>query len=364
MKISTITQILEQWAPLAYAEDFDNVGLLVGNKDNDCENVLIAHDVSEAVVEEALQKKCQLIICFHPIIFKGLKSLTGKNYVEKTVIKAIENKIAIYALHTALDNHKEGISFTLGKTIGLLNQRILIPQKNTLYQLTTYVPTAQKEIVLEALHTAGAGAIGNYSQCSFSTLGEGQFLGDDHSNPQLGKQHTLTKVPEVKIQVIVPKHCKNNVLNALQENHPYESVAYELIAVENLNPDIGLGSIGELSQPMQREDFMTHIKESLHISSLRHSDSKKTMIKKVAVLGGSGSFCINAAIAQGADALVTADLKYHDFYVPENGLLLVDAGHYETEHFTKKIIQDFLTKKILNFAFTLSEVNTNPVKYF
>ena len=364
MKISAITQILEQWAPLAYAEEFDNVGLLVGNKENYCENVLLSHDVSEAVVEEAILKKCALIICFHPIIFKGLKSLTGKNYVEKTVIKAIENKIAIYALHTALDNHKEGVSYSLGKTIGLKSQRILLPQKNTLYQLTTYVPPTHKEKVLKAMHTSGAGAIGHYSQCSFSTTGEGQFLGDAASNPQLGEQLKLTKVTEVRIQVIVPKHLKTDIINALQQSHPYESVAYELIAVENLNPDIGLGSIGELAKPMQQQDFMKHLKKSLHIPVLRHSHSKKTIIKKVAVLGGSGSFCINAAIAQGADALVTADLKYHDFYIPENELLLIDAGHYETEHFTKKIIQEFLTKKFPNFAFTLSEVNTNPVKYF
>ncbi|MCH1518117.1 MAG: Nif3-like dinuclear metal center hexameric protein [Flavobacteriaceae bacterium] len=364
MKISAITHILEQWAPLSYAEDFDNVGLLVGNKEANCENVLIAHDVSEAVVEEAVGKNCQMIICFHPIIFKGLKSLTGKNYVEKTVIKAIENKIAIYALHTALDNHKKGINYTLGETLGLKNQRILIPQKNTLFQLTTYVPSAQKTDVLAALHKAGAGSIGHYSQCSFTVTGEGQFLGDNHSTPQQGTKESLSKLTEDSLRVIVPKHCKKQVIDALQDSHPYESVAYELIAVENLNPDIGLGSIGELEQSMSLATFLEHTKTSLKVPAIRHSASEKDQIKKVAVLGGSGSFCINAAIAQGADALVTADLKYHDFYTPEKGLLLVDAGHYETEHFTKKIIQEFLTKKIPNFAFTLSEVNTNPVKYF
>ena len=364
MKISAITHQLDQWAPLAYAEDFDNVGLLVGNKETNCENVLIAHDVSMRVVEEAVEKKCQLIICFHPIIFKGLKSLTGKNYVEKTVIKAIENKIAIYALHTALDNHKKGISYALGETLGLKNQRILMPKKKTLLHLTTYVPVTHKAIVLDALHKAGAGSLGQYSHCSFSVTGEGQFLGDENSTPYLGEKKSLTKVAEESIRVIVPKHCKKPVLAALLDSHPYESVAYELIEVENLNPTIGLGSIGELENPMPLTIFLRHIKESLNVPTIRHNDSQKSQIKKVAVLGGSGSFCIDAAIAQGADALVTADLKYHDFFTPENNLLLVDAGHYETEHFTKKIIQEYLTKKIPNFAFTLSDVNTNPVKYF
>ncbi len=364
MKISAITQQLEQWAPLAYAEDFDNVGLLVGNKEANCENVLIAHDVSERVVEEAVEKKCQLIICFHPIIFKGLKSLTGKNYVEKTVIKALENKVAIYALHTALDNHKDGISYTLGKTLGLKNQRILLPKNNTLFHLTTYVPAAQKAIVLDALHNAGAGSLGQYSHCCFSVAGEGQFLGDENSAPYLGEKKSLTKVAEESIRVIVPKHCKKPVLDALLRSHPYESVAYELIEIENVNPTIGLGSIGELENPMALDVFLKHVKGALNVPAIRHSDSQKKRINKVAVLGGSGSFCINTAIAQGADALVTADLKYHDFFIPENDLLLVDAGHYETEHFTKKIIQEYLTKKIPNFAFTLSVVNTNPVKYF
>lgn len=364
MKIEHIIQTLEEWTPLSYAEDFDNVGLLVGDKNRICSGALITHDVTVAVVEEAIASNCNLIICFHPIIFKGLTSITGKNYVEKTVLKAIENKIAIYALHTALDNHKKGISYRLGELLDLQQQYILIPQKNSLFHLTTYVPLNEKENVLAALHEAGAGSIGDYSQCSFSIHGEGQFLPDEESTPAIGDQNILTKLEETQLSVIVPKHTKNKVLKALSNTHPYETVAYELVATENQHPDVGLGSIGQLKKPLPLNDFLMHVKQALSVAYIRHSETHLKEIKTVAVLGGSGSFSIDAAKAQGADALITADLKYHDFFRGENTLLLVDAGHYETEQFTKRIILEYLTKKIPNFAFTLSEVNTNPVKYF
>ncbi len=364
MKINQIIQTLEDWAPISYAEDFDNVGLLVGDKNRSCHGALITHDVSVAVVAEAIAAGCNLIICFHPIIFKGLTSITGKNYVEKTVLMAIENKIAIYALHTALDNHQNGISYHLGQLLNLKEQRILIPQKNSLFHLTTYVPLPSKDQLLKALYEAGAGKIGEYSQCSFAVEGEGQFLPSENSQPTIGVKEEHTKVAEVQIRLIVPKHAKNRVLNALASAHPYEAAAYELVAVENQHPNVGLGSIGTLQEPLALEAFLEHVKKALQVPHLRHSESEHKKIKKVAVLGGSGSFSIAAAKAQGADALVTADLKYHDFFSGENTLLLVDAGHYETERFTKRIILEHLTKKIPNFAFTLSEVNTNPVKYF
>ena len=363
MKISNIIAVLEQWTPLVYAEDFDNVGLLVGDKNTACEGVLITHDVSEAVIDEAVQKNCQLVVCFHPIIFKGLTSLTGKNYVERTVIKAIENKVAIYAIHTALDNHKEGISYQLGQCLELTDQRILLPQKNTLMHLSTYVPATKKEVVLNALHEAGAGSIGEYSHCSFSVSGEGRFTPGKQQPSAWGKRKCKQgrgRTPKSSDA----KTPENAVLSALQESHPYESVAYELVQLENQQNEIGLGSIGELKEPMKETTFLAYIKTALNVPQIRHSVLLNKTIKRVAVLGGSGAFCIDAARAKGADALVTADLKYHDFFKAEHKMLLVDAGHYETEHFTKKIIHGYLTKKIPNFAFTLSETNTNPVQYF
>lgn len=364
MKINQIIQILEEWAPTTYAEDFDNVGLLVGDKNRSCTAALITHDVTVAVVEEAIANNCNLIVCFHPIIFKGLTSLTGKNYVEQTVLKAIENKIAIYALHTALDNHEFGISYHFGHLLSLTKQRILIPQKNSIFHLTTYVPVSDKEKLLTALHDAGAGNLGNYSHCSFAIEGKGRFLPHENSTPAIGEKDKMTHVKEEQINVIIPKHVKNAVMSALKAAHPYETIAYELVAVENQHPNVGLGSIGELESPMDISSFLKLVKNNLKVPYIRHSKYEQKNIKTVAVLGGSGSFCIEDAKAQGADALVTADLKYHDFFKAEKGLLLVDAGHYETEQFTKRIILEYLTKKIPNFAFTLSEVNTNPVKYF
>ena len=364
MKINQIIQILEEWAPTTYAEDFDNVGLLVGDKNRSCTAALITHDVTVAVVEEAIANNCNLIVCFHPIIFKGLTSLTGKNYVEQTVLKAIENKIAIYALHTALDNHEFGISYHLGQLLSLTKQRILIPQKNSLFHLTTYVPVSDKEKLLKALHDAGAGNLGNYSHCSFAIEGKGRFLPHENSTPAISEKDKMTHVKEEQINVIIPKHVKNAVMSALKAAHPYETITYELVAIENQHPNVGLGSIGELESPMDISSFLKLVKNNLKVPYIRHSKYEQKNIKTVAVLGGSGSFCIEAAKAQGADALVTADLKYHDFFKAEKGLLLVDAGHYETEQFTKRIIHEYLTKKIPNFAFTFSEENTNPVKYF
>lgn len=368
MKISKtfgeISAIMDQWAPTFYAEDFDNVGLLVGRKSSECNRVLVTHDVTEAVVEEAIAKSCQLIICFHPIIFSGLKKITGANYVEKTVLKAIENKIGIYATHTALDNHNKGISYILGKALGLKNQSILVPKKNALSLLSTYVPKEASEKVLAALHEAGAGQLGNYAECSFTHAGEGQFVGNKKSTPSVGEKEKRTKLEEHHIQVVFKKHLQNKLIAALKDAHPYEEIAHEIIALDNSQNDIGLGSIGILSTPMETSSFLSHVKKELNLKYLRHSGETDKKIERVAVLGGSGSFAIGAAIANGADAYVTADLKYHDFFQAENQLLLVDAGHYETEQGTKKLIVDYLSKKIPNFAITLSEVNTNPVKYF
>ena len=363
MKIEEIIAIMEQWAPPVYAEDFDNVGLLVGAAASNCSGVLITHDVNETVVEEAIEKKCNFIVCFHPILFKGLKRITGQDYVQKIILKAIQNNIAIYALHTALDNHPQGVSYHLGQCLGLTHQKTLVPQKNSLYHLTTYVPEKNKEAVLEALHQAGAGQLGHYSQCSFSNPGEGRFKGNIQSQPALGEKEALTSVNEVLIRVLVPKHAQSKIISALHQTHPYETVAYELVALANTNPSIGMGSIGQLPTPMDTAAFIKHVKQAVNIPTLRHSKCSKQKIESVAVLGGSGSFCIDAARKQGADALVTADLKYHDFFKAEKDLLLIDAGHYETEHFTKKIIHQHLTKKIANFAVTLSTVNTNPVIY-
>ncbi|MBP6126811.1 Nif3-like dinuclear metal center hexameric protein [Flavobacterium sp.] len=363
MQLSEITKHLEEMAPLAYAEDFDNVGLLVAHT-NDITGILVCHDALEEVIEEAISKKCNLIVCFHPILFSGLKKITGKNYVERAIIKAIKNDIAIYAVHTALDNHQNGVNKIFCNALGLTNTKVLIPKQNFIYKLVTYTKPENENQVKQALFAAGAGSIGNYDNCSFTTAGNSSFKGNENSNPVLGQKHILQIEEEIKIEVIFEKHLQNNILKALFANHMYEEVAYEIYKTENEHQNIGLGMIGELAHPMKPNAFLQFVKEKMVCGGIRHSQFLTTEIKKVAVLGGSGSFAIKNAIAAGSDAFLTADLKYHQFYEAENKLLLADIGHFESERYTKIYIVDFLKEKITNFAIILSELNTNPVKYF
>lgn len=363
MKIKDIISILEEMAPLAYAEDFDNVGLLIGNANNDTTGVLVCHDALENVIEEAISKNCNLIVCFHPILFSGLKKITGKNYVERSIIKAIKNDIAIYAVHTALDNHREGVNKIFCDALGLINTKILVPKENFIYKLITYTIPENSERLRNALFDAGAGNIGNYENCSFSSQGLGTYQGNPDSNPTIGQPGEFMEDKEIKIEVTFEKHLENQILKALFSNHIYEEIAYEVYALQNRHQNIGLGMTGDLEQPMTEKDFLHFVKDKLKAEGIRHSAFTGKQIKKVAVLGGSGSFAIKNAIASGADVFLTADLKYHQFYEAENKLLLADIGHFESERYTKNYIVDYLTKKMPNFAIILSQENTNPVKY-
>ena len=363
MKIKQILTILEEMAPLAYAEDFDNVGLLLGNQENEATGILVCHDALENVIDEAIAKKCNLVVCFHPIIFSGLKKITGKNYVEKSVVKAIKNDIAIYAVHTALDNHKNGVNKIFSDALGLKNTTILVPKQNFIQKLVTYTVPENAEKVRSALFEIGAGTIGNYDNCSFNSEGFSTYKGNENSNPTVGIKGELTQTNEVKIEVVYEKHLQSKILKALFSNHVYEEVAYEIYDIQNTHQNIGLGMIGELEKPMSETDFLSFVKTKMQCGVIRHSAFLNKSIQKVAVLGGSGSFAIKNAIQAGADVFLTADLKYHNFYEAENQLLLADIGHYESERFTKNYIVDFLKEKITNFAVVLSEKNTNPVKY-
>jgi dinuclear metal center YbgI/SA1388 family protein len=363
MKIKDILLILEEMAPLAYAEDFDNVGLLVGNAETEATGVLVCHDALESVIEEAMAKKCNLVVCFHPIIFSGLKKITGKNYVERAVIKAIKNDIAIYAVHTALDNHKEGVNKIFSDALGLTNTKILVPKQHFIQKLVTYTVPENAEVLRTALFTAGAGTIGNYDYCSFNSNGFSTYQGNENSNPTVGNKGELTQTNEIKIEVVFEKHWQSKILKALFSHHVYEEVAYEIYELQNTHQNIGLGRIGELEKPMSETAFLSFVKTKMQCGGIRHSTLLGKTITKVAVLGGSGSFAISQAKQAGADIFLTADLKYHNFYEAENQLVLADIGHFESERFTKNYIVDFLKKKILNFAIIFSEENTNPVKY-
>lgn len=363
MKIHEITSSIEELAPLSYAEDFDNVGLLVGDYNTNVTGVLVTLDTLETTIDEAIEKKCNLIVSFHPIIFGGLKRLNGNNYVERVVIKAIQNNIAIYATHTALDNSFNGVSAKMCDVLKLKNREVLIPQKNTIKKLVTYAPIDKADQVKKALFNAGAGSIGNYNNCSFNIDGLGTFKGNQKSNPVLGKKGVLQKEKETQIGITYAKHLEKQVISALFSTHPYEEVAYEITTLENTNQHIGMGMIGELITPMDSTDFIQYVKKSMNTECIRHSALLPKKINKVAVLGGSGSFALGAALAKGADAYVSADFKYHEFYKAEHKILITDIGHYESEQFTKNLLVDYLTKKFRNFAIILSNLSTNPIYY-
>ncbi|WP_109097832.1 Nif3-like dinuclear metal center hexameric protein [Aquimarina sp. AU58] len=363
MQIKEVIQHLETLAPIAYAEDFDNVGLLVGSRETVVTGVLVTLDTLENIVDEAIENNCNLIISFHPIVFKGLKKFNGSNYVERVVMKAIKNDIAIFAIHTALDNAIHGVNNMICEQLGLLNRKILIPQSGNIKKLVTFAPTAEAEVLRNKLFEAGAGSIGNYDNCSFSSEGTGTFRASDTANPSIGEIGKTHHEKETQIQVTYPKHCEGKVLKTLFENHSYEEVAYEITTLENKNQNIGMGMIGELSNPVEELDFLKHIKNIFKTGCVRHSALLNKPIKKVAVLGGSGSFAIANAHRAGADIFITSDLKYHQFYEAEGRLILADIGHYESEQYTKNLIVSYLRKKISNFAIILSDKNTNPIQY-
>ncbi len=364
MQIKDVIQHMEELAPLAYAESYDNVGLLVGNKNTALTGILITHDTLEEVVDEAIAKKCNLIVSFHPIVFSGIKKFNGQDYVNKVIVKAIKNDIAIYATHTALDNVQNGVNSTICDKLNLINRKTLIPKSDFIYKLTTYVPDVNAEKIRKALFVAGAGNIGNYDECSFNISGKGTYKGNENSNPKIGVKGEFHTENETQISVTFEKHLESKILKTLFTNHPYEEVAYEVTKLTNTHQNIGLGMTGELATPMDEDNFLAFLKKEMNTSCVRHSNLLGKKIQKIAVLGGSGSSAIKNAKASGVDAYITSDLKYHDFYQAENSIILCDIGHYESEQYTKTLLYEFLSKKIPNFAIVLSGINTNPVNYF
>jgi dinuclear metal center YbgI/SA1388 family protein len=362
-KIKDIVEYLESWAPPAYQEDYDNSGLITGNKNAALTGIIIALDCTEDVVVEAINKKCNLIVAHHPIVFKGLKQLTGKTYIERTVIRAIKHDIAIYAIHTNLDHISSGVNKKIADLLGLRETRILRPKNDTLTKLTTFIPKENTEQVMTALHAAGAGMIGNYHHCSFRIPGTGTFLPVENANPAIGSIGQLEKVNEDRIEVIFPSHLKKVVLNSLFKAHPYEEVAYYLHDLQNIDNQVGSGMVGQFAEPLRVSDFFDMLKAQLKVTVIRHTSITKDAVRKIALCGGSGSFLLRDAIAAGADVFISGDFKYHEFFDAENKIIIADIGHYESEQFTKELIYDKLTEKFANIALHFTEVNTNPIKY-
>jgi dinuclear metal center YbgI/SA1388 family protein len=353
MKIGDILTVLEQWAPLQYQETYDNAGLITGKRSWQLTEALITLDCTEEVVQEAIDKGANLIIAHHPIIFKGLKKLNGDGYVERTIIKAIKADVAIYAIHTNLDNVSTGVNAKIADLLGLTHQRVLAPKSGTLSKLSTFIPTVNTQKVLEALYNAGAGSIGNYDHCSFQV--EGNFRPNKQANPHIGESNKDEVVSESRIEVMFPSILHGRVIAALKSAHPYEEVAYYVTALENTHQEVGAGMIGELDIPMNTLEFFEMVKEKLKVTCIRHTAFHKDEVRRIAVCGGSGSFLLRKAMSSEADVFI---------FDADGKIVIADVGHYESEQFTKDHLCKLLNEKIANIALHLSEVDTNPIKYY
>lgn len=363
-QIRDLMAYLEAMAPLAYQESYDNAGLIVGDPSTEITGVLVTLDATEAVVDEAIAKGCNVVVAHHPIVFKGLKKLNGKTYVERAVIKAIKHDIALYAAHTNLDNVVGGVNFTIAEKLNLQNVRILVPKAQVLTKLVTFVPVAQTQQVLNTLYQAGAGQIGKYKNCSFRVPGTGTYQPGEGAQPAIGEVGAYHEEAENRIEVILPTHSQNQILAALREAHPYEEVAYYLTPLNNLNQEVGSGAFGELETALDGPAWLAYLKERMNLKLIRHTDLPDHPIRRVAVCGGAGGFLLPDAIRAGADVFVTADYKYHEFFDADGQIGICDIGHYESEVFTKDLICGHLAKKFTTFAVILSESDTNPVRYF
>lgn len=363
MKIKDILGSIEQLAPIALQESFDNSGVQIGNTNQEAKAALLCIDVTEAVIEEAITLGCNLIIAHHPLAFHSFKSLTGKNYVERCMLKACKHDIVVYAAHTNLDNAYNGINFHLAKMLNLQQIRILDPQKGKLLKLVTFAPHSHAEIVRNALFNAGAGSIGNYDSCSYNISGHGTFRANESANPYCGEIGELHHEDEIRIETILPRHKQNEILRALLAVHPYEEPAYDLYPLDNVWQQAGSGIVGTLPEEMEEEDFLYLLKDTFNLTTLTHSAYRRTSIRDVAICSGSGAFLIPKAISYGADVFITGEAKYNDYYDVEDKILLTAIGHYESEIFTKNVFHDIISKKFPTFALHLANSDINPINY-
>ncbi|TSJ42357.1 Nif3-like dinuclear metal center hexameric protein [Fluviicola chungangensis] len=363
MQVKELVSYLNQIAPFSYQEPYDNSGLLVGDPTAGIKGVLVALDCIETIIDEAILHGANVIVTHHPIIFKGLKRITGANYVERTVLKAIRHDINLIAIHTNLDNVHFGVNHIISEKLGLKHVRILSPKAAINHKLAVFVPHTHSDLVREAMAKAGAGMIGSYDSCSFSLEGEGRFRPGIDANPFLGKAGELEVVREVKVEVIVSQHALNAVLDAMKAAHPYEEIAYDLIGLSNTNEYIGSGMIGTLEKEMEVMDFLNTVKRTFHCGAVRYTNPTKSLVKTIAVCGGSGSFLLKDAIRAKADVFITGDFKYHEFFDAEDHLMIADIGHFESEQYTSEWLVAQMKKKFTNFAVRLTSVNTNPINY-
>lgn len=363
MQIKDVAKLLEQFAPLQFQETYDNAGLCIGNPDSEVTGILLTIDITEPVLDEAVSKNCNLIISHHPLIFNGIKRITGQNYIERCIIKSIKNNIAIYAAHTNFDSVYDGVNQKICEKLSLTNCRILSPIKGVLRKLVTFVPHKYAEKVRDALFNAGAGNIGNYDSCSYNISGQGTFKGNENTNPFAGEKGKLHYEDETRIETIFTQPLQPAVIDALLKSHPYEEVAYDIYPLENAYMKAGGGMIGELPEALDELSFLQKIKAVFCAGNLRYTKLLGKPVKNVAVCGGSGSDLLFDAIKNNADFFISGDFKYHRFFEADSKIVIVDIGHYESEQFTKEIYYNLLIKNFSKFAVHFSSINTNPINY-
>lgn len=361
MKIKHIVEALEAWAPRSLQEDYDNCGLQTGDPNAEVDSALVCLDCTEEVVEEAVRHGCGLIISHHPVIFKGLKSLVAKTYVERTVLAALRHGIALYAMHTNLDNVASGVNAEIANRLGLKPLQVLDPKAGQFRKLVVFVPLSHVEVVRTALFSAGAGHIGNYSECSFGAEGSGTFLAGDGADPFVGKAHERHTEQEVRLEVIYRTWNEAMVLTAMQTAHPYEEVAFDVFPLLNKDADTGSGLLGEWEKPLEEREFLDRLKTVFGLRNLRHTRLLGRPVQRVALCGGSGAFLLSRAKALKADAFITGDLKYHQYFDADGDLLLADIGHYGSEQFTMHLVQRRLGEVFPTFAVRLTETVTDPI---
>lgn len=363
MKIKELVSALERFAPLPLQDGFDNAGLQIGLTDAEATGALLCLDVTEAVLDEAIALGYNLVISHHPLIFKGYKSITGRDYVERCILKAIKNDIVIYSAHTNLDNAQGGVNYKIAEKMGLKNLKVLEPKENSLVKLVTFVPNAQADRVREALFAAGCGSIGNYDSCSYNLKGEGTFRANEGTHPFCGTVGELHHEDEVRIETILPAYKKAEVVRALLSVHPYEEPAFDLYPLQNDWGQAGAGVVGELAEPETELEFLKRIKKIFEVGCVRHNKLTGREIQKVALCGGAGAFLLPRAIRAGADVFVTGEIRYHDYFGHEDEILMAEIGHYESEQYTKEIFYSIIRDLFPNFALQMSKINTNPIKY-
>ncbi|MAV51837.1 MAG: Nif3-like dinuclear metal center hexameric protein [Crocinitomicaceae bacterium] len=365
LKVRDIAGWLETWAPKALAESYDNVGLLVGQPGTEVTRVLVSLDCTEEVVKEAEEAGCQMIVSHHPVIFGGLKRLQGASDVERTVMRAVRSNIALYAIHTNLDNVLTGVNHQLAELVGCVpdSLQILRPMGAGLEKWSVFVPEAHAEAVRVAMADAGAGAIGRYDSCSFASKGMGSFRALEGAHPHVGTPGELHREAETKLEMVVPSTLASEVERAMLTAHPYEEVAFDRVALQQGRSDVGAGMVGMLAQPMAWEAFADQVKEVLGCQAIKHTAPVHANVQRIAVCGGSGSFLMGDAKRAKADVYITSDIKYHEYFQAEGRLQLLDVGHYESEWQTSSLIASKINEKFPNFAVRLSGIRTNPVSF-